>query len=66
MTRPIIGLLITLTLDLLVAPLAADAQPAGEVHRIGWLHYGSGPSRRLGEPSGMGCAISAGWKVRTS
>jgi putative tryptophan/tyrosine transport system substrate-binding protein len=48
MTRPTIGLLITLTLGLLVAPLAADAQPAGKVARIGWLHYGSSPSSRLG------------------
>jgi hypothetical protein len=48
MTRPRIALLITLTLGLLVVPLAADAQPAGKVHRIGWLHYGSSPSSRLG------------------
>jgi hypothetical protein len=32
-----IGLLITLTLGLLMAPLAADAQPPGQVYRIGFL-----------------------------
>jgi putative ABC transport system substrate-binding protein len=37
-----------ITLALLVAPLAAHAQPAGKVHRIAWLHYGSGSSSRLG------------------
>ena len=26
------------TLTLLVAPLAAEAQPPGKVHRVGWLH----------------------------
>jgi len=40
-----LGFLVTLALGLLVAPLAAEAQPRGEVHRIGWLHYGSPPSR---------------------
>jgi putative ABC transport system substrate-binding protein len=38
--RPI-GLIITLTLAISVAPLAADAQQAGKVWRIGWLVYGS-------------------------
>jgi ABC-type uncharacterized transport system substrate-binding protein len=33
-----------LTLGLFAAPLGVEAQPAGKVHRIGWLHYGSGPS----------------------
>jgi hypothetical protein len=33
----LIGLLITLTLGLLVAPLAADAQPPGQVYWIGFL-----------------------------
>ena len=32
-----LGLLVTLALGLLVAPLAADAQQAGKVPRIGWL-----------------------------
>jgi putative tryptophan/tyrosine transport system substrate-binding protein len=48
MTPRRIGLLITFALVILVAPLAADAPPAGKVHRIGWLHYGSSPSRRFG------------------
>jgi putative tryptophan/tyrosine transport system substrate-binding protein len=33
----LIGLLVTLALSLLVAPLAAEAQPAGKVYRIGCL-----------------------------
>jgi putative tryptophan/tyrosine transport system substrate-binding protein len=38
MTRPTIGLLLTLTLSLLAASLAADAQPAGrKVPRIGYF-----------------------------
>src|SRR5262245_23283220 len=37
MTRRLIGLLVTLALGLLVAPLAAEAQPTGKVYRIGWL-----------------------------
>jgi len=36
-----IGLLFTLTLGLLVAPFAAEAQPAGKVSRIGLLMLGS-------------------------
>jgi ABC-type uncharacterized transport system substrate-binding protein len=32
-----LGCIVTLTLGLLVAPLLAVAQPAGKVHRIGWL-----------------------------
>lgn len=30
--------LVILALALLAAPLAAEAQPAGKVYRIGWLH----------------------------
>ena len=41
MTRRCIGLLITLALGLLLAPLAADAQPSTNVHRIGLLVVGS-------------------------
>jgi ABC-type uncharacterized transport system substrate-binding protein len=41
MMRCRLGLLITLTLGLLVAPLAADAQPAGKVSRLGLLLLGS-------------------------
>jgi ABC-type uncharacterized transport system substrate-binding protein len=37
MTRPIIGLLLTLALSLLVAPLATAAQPPTPVYRIGYL-----------------------------
>jgi len=37
MPHRLIGLLVTLILGLLWAPLATDAQPAGKVYRIGWL-----------------------------
>jgi putative tryptophan/tyrosine transport system substrate-binding protein len=37
MTRRTIGLLITLALSVLGAPLAAEAQPRGQVYRIGYL-----------------------------
>jgi putative ABC transport system substrate-binding protein len=33
-----VGLVATLAFAVLVAPLAANAQPAGKVHRIGFLH----------------------------
>jgi putative tryptophan/tyrosine transport system substrate-binding protein len=45
MTRRTIGLLVPLILAILVAPVAAEAQPRGDVHRIGLLNYGSPPSR---------------------
>lgn len=37
MTHPTVGLLLTLVLSLLVAPLAADAQQPTNVPRIGFL-----------------------------
>jgi hypothetical protein len=37
MTRCRIGLLVTLALAILVAPLAAGGQPAGKAPRIGFL-----------------------------
>jgi putative tryptophan/tyrosine transport system substrate-binding protein len=37
MTRPTLALLVTLALGLLVVPLAAEAQQAGRVYRIGYL-----------------------------
>src|ERR671924_462243 len=40
MTRRLIGLLVTFTLAILVAPLAAKAQQATNVYRIGWLSPG--------------------------
>ena len=43
-----IGCIVTLTLSLLAAPLAADAQPAGNIPRIGVLYPGFPP----GEPGG--------------
>jgi putative ABC transport system substrate-binding protein len=44
MTRRTIGLLVTLILALLVAPLATDAQPATHVYRIGRLSSGTPPA----------------------
>jgi hypothetical protein len=37
MTRPTIGLLLTLALSLLVVPLVPETQPPTPVHRIGVL-----------------------------
>jgi hypothetical protein len=37
MMRWTIGFLVSLALGLLVAPLAADAPPAGKIYRIGYL-----------------------------
>jgi putative tryptophan/tyrosine transport system substrate-binding protein len=37
MTRGIVGFFVTLAFTLLVAPLAAEAQQAGQVYRIGYL-----------------------------
>jgi putative tryptophan/tyrosine transport system substrate-binding protein len=49
MTRRTIGLLITLVLGLLVAPLAADAQPPAKVPRVGFLrHSHQADESRLG------------------
>jgi putative ABC transport system substrate-binding protein len=45
-----IGLLITLTLGLLVAPLAAGVQPAAKVWRIGYLTPAEIPRATLIEP----------------
>src|SRR3972149_5334048 len=43
-----LGVIVTLALCLLLTPLAADAQQAGKVPRIGFLFYGSpGPSPEL-------------------
>jgi hypothetical protein len=68
MTRRTVGLLVTLILAILVAPLAAEAQPRGNVHRIGLLTYGSPSSEpgRSSQASGADCATLAGWKARTS
>src|SRR2546426_8266145 len=44
----LIGPAVILTLGLLLAPIAAGAQQAGKVYRIGFLFFGSlGPSREL-------------------
>jgi putative ABC transport system substrate-binding protein len=46
MTRRIAGLLITLALGFLVAPLTAETQLPAKMHRIGILWHGSGPAAR--------------------
>jgi putative ABC transport system substrate-binding protein len=40
------GYIVTLTLSLLMAPLAGHAQPAGKVYQVGLLGLGSGPTWR--------------------
>jgi ABC-type uncharacterized transport system substrate-binding protein len=35
-----VGVMVTLTISILMAPLVTDAQPAGKVYRIGWLSPG--------------------------
>jgi len=67
-----VGLLVTLTLSLLTAPLAAEAQPAGKVWRIGVLPGNAGPEsprgvafreglRALGYVEGQNIAIE--WRL---
>jgi putative tryptophan/tyrosine transport system substrate-binding protein len=41
-----VGGIVTLILSLLMAPLAAHAQPAGKVYHVGLLSIGSGPTWR--------------------
>src|SRR5215510_3051185 len=48
MWRIAVGCIMTLTLGLLATPLAANAQPAGGIPRLGVLYSGSPP----GEPGG--------------
>ena len=75
-TRPMwcsaVGCIVTLTLSMLVAPLAADAQQPGKIPRIGWLALGSpgaNPNydaflqglRDLGYGEGRSIAIEQRW-----
>jgi len=46
----LIGLTVILTLGLVLAPLAAKAQPAERVYRIGWL--GTYPPQKCRRTSG--------------
>jgi ABC-type uncharacterized transport system substrate-binding protein len=48
------GLVIALMLSLLVAPLAAEAQPAGNVPRIGYLSLAQADTARHGFRRGLG------------
>jgi putative ABC transport system substrate-binding protein len=52
MTRYRIGLLVTLALAILVAPLAAQAQPPAKIPRIGFLDPGH-PGHRLAFRQGL-------------
>ena len=74
MTCYTLGLLVTLTLGLLVVPLAAEAQPAGKVPRIGVLMQGVPPGasgdeldvfrqglRDLGYVEGQTIALEVRW-----
>jgi putative tryptophan/tyrosine transport system substrate-binding protein len=69
-----VGLIVTLTLSLLAAPLAAKAQSLAKVPRIGWLASGSPPSetnrqqspfllglRELGWVEGQNLVIERRW-----
>jgi putative ABC transport system substrate-binding protein len=42
--RKTIGVIVTITLSILAAPIAASAQPQANVPRIGWLSFGYPPS----------------------
>lgn len=51
MTHPTVGLLLTLVLSLLVAPLAADAQQPTNVPRIGFLSARVTPTPTTPDPN---------------
>ena len=44
MWRSTVGCIVTLTLSILAMVLAATAQPAGKIPRIGWLYPGARPA----------------------
>jgi len=58
----------SMTLTILAAPLAAEAQPAGNMRRIGVLSAASSvsPPSPQYEAFRQGCARSATWRVRIS
>jgi hypothetical protein len=66
MRRSVIGLITTLVLVILVALLAADAQPVGKVPRIGYDKAPSPSPRRYAMDFGKGCVTSAMSRARTS
>jgi hypothetical protein len=68
MTCRTLGLLVTLTLSILVAPLAAEVQQTRNVYRIGWLSPGvPGPDHDPPvDAFRQGCASSAMSKASTS
>ncbi len=69
-----IGLISTLVLGLFVGPLPAEAQKAGKVYRIGYLHFRASPNatdeafrqalRDLGWIEGQNIAIEYRWAAR--
>ena len=64
MTRPTIGFLVTLALSLLMAPLAAAAQPRGKIPLVDVLRPTSSTDP-LTRRSGKGCATSGTWRGTT-
>jgi len=50
---PRIGLAVVFALSLVLAPLAAEAQQAGKIYRIGWLNQGLHQRREASWPSAM-------------
>jgi hypothetical protein len=61
MRRYTIGLLVTLALGLLLAPLATEAQEAGKVARIGWLFPFPRPPQSLSLPFFRQVMAELGW-----
>jgi len=74
MRRSVIGLLVTFALSLFGVPLAAEAQQAGKVYRIGYISPGPGPGvltetfrqglRDLGYIEGQNLVIEYRWTGR--
>ena len=62
----LIGLAVIFAVSLILAPLAAGAQPATKVPRVGILIAGSSPGQSYLGAFRQGCTSSAMWKVRAS
>ena len=62
----IVGLIVTLALASLMAPLAVEAQQASKVRRIGLLTPGAPPPSGASLPFEQAFASWAGWRDTTS